>query len=134
MFKPTPINTTVTPNTFTAQDAGIYSNAELDRVLFAKYSDTTLQLLGTSISYHFITVHNEQHSNTGSNLYNNLKIGLPDHLLRLPSLLNPDWFSTALTDLFWISLLCFNKLWNLILRSLIYTRSCNYSFKILSNN
>ena len=50
MFKPTQIKTTKTPNTFTAQDAGIYSNAELDqfwnRALFAKYSDTTLQLLG----------------------------------------------------------------------------------------
>ena len=31
MFKPTQIKTTITPNTFTAQDAGIYSNAELDQ-------------------------------------------------------------------------------------------------------
>ena len=50
MFRPTQIKTTITPNTFTAQDAGIYSNAESDqfwnRVLFAKHSDTTLQLLG----------------------------------------------------------------------------------------
>ena len=55
----------ITPNTFTAQDAGIYSNAELDhfsnRVLFAKHSDTTLQLLGKPLGYNFITVHNEQH-------------------------------------------------------------------------
>ena len=54
MFKPTQIKTTITPNTFTAQDAGIYSNAELDqfwnRVFFAKHSDTTLQLLGKSKS------------------------------------------------------------------------------------
>ena len=68
MFKPTQIRTTKTPYTFTAQDAGIYSNAELDqfwkRVLFAKHSDTTLQLLGKSLSYDFITVHNEQHSHT----------------------------------------------------------------------
>ena len=62
MFKPTQIRTTITPNTFTAQDAGIYSNAELDqfwnRVFFAKHSDTTLQLLGKSLSYDFITMHN----------------------------------------------------------------------------
>ena len=49
MFKPTQIKTTITPNTFTAQDAGIYSNAELDqfwnRVLFAKHSDTTFSYL-----------------------------------------------------------------------------------------
>ena len=65
MFKPTQIKTTITANTFTAQDAGICSNAELDqfwnRVLFAKHSDTTLQLLGKSLSYDFITVHIERH-------------------------------------------------------------------------
>ena len=64
MFTPTQIKTTKTPNTFTAQDAGIYSNAELDQFwnteLFAKHSDTTLQLLGKSLSYDFITMHNEQ--------------------------------------------------------------------------
>ena len=53
MFGPTQIKTTITPNTFTAQNAGIYSNAESDqfwnRVLFAKHSDTTLQLLGKSL-------------------------------------------------------------------------------------
>ena len=31
MFKPTQIKTAITPNTFIAQDAGIYSNAELDQ-------------------------------------------------------------------------------------------------------
>ena len=31
MFKPTQIKTTITPNTFIARDAGIYSNAELDQ-------------------------------------------------------------------------------------------------------
>ena len=58
MFKPTQIKTTITPNTFTAHDAGIYSNAEIDqfwnRVLFAKHSNTTLQLLGKSLSDDFI--------------------------------------------------------------------------------
>ena len=70
MFKPTQTNTTIKPNTFTAQNTGIYSNAELDqswnRVLFAKHSATTLQLLGKSLSYDFITVHNEQHCHSGS--------------------------------------------------------------------
>ena len=85
IIKPTQIKTTITPTTFTAQDAGIYSTAELDqfwnRVKFAKHSDTTLQLLGKSSSYDFITVHNEQHSHTGSNPDNHLRIGLHDHLL-----------------------------------------------------
>ena len=63
MFKPTQSKTTITPNTFTAQDAGVYSNAG-SRVLFTKHSDKTLQILGKSLSYDFITVHNEQHSHT----------------------------------------------------------------------
>ena len=58
MFKPTQIKTTISPNTFTAQDAGIYSNADLNqfwnRVVFAKHSDTTLQLLGRAITYDFL--------------------------------------------------------------------------------
>ena len=104
MFKPTQIKTTITPNTITAQDAGIYSNAELDqfwnRVLFAKHSDTTLQFLGKSLSYDFITMHNEQHPQTGSNPYNHLRIGLHDHLVNLLSFLNPNWFSQAFISLF----------------------------------
>ena len=59
MFTPSQIKTTIHPNTFTAQDAGIYSNAELDqfwnRILFSKHSDSTLQLLGKALSYSFIS-------------------------------------------------------------------------------
>ena len=66
MFTPTQIKTTITSNTFTAQHAGIYSNAELDqfwnRVVFTKHSDTTLHLLEKSISYDFISMHNDKHS------------------------------------------------------------------------
>ena len=104
MFKPSQIKTTITPNTFTAQDAGIYSNAELDqfwiRVIFAKHSDTTLQLLGKSLSYDFITVHNEHHSHTASNPYNHLRIGLHDPLLNLLPLFNPDYFCQAFVNYF----------------------------------
>ena len=104
MFRPTQTKTTITPNTFTAQDTGTCSNANLDqfwnRVLFAKHSDTTLHLLGKSISYDFITMHNEQHSHTGSNPYNHFKIGLHDHLLNLLPLFNPDWFSQSFINFF----------------------------------
>ena len=59
MFTPSQIKTTIRPETFTAQDAGIYSNAELDqfwnRILFSKHSDSTLQLLGKALSYSFIS-------------------------------------------------------------------------------
>ena len=68
MFKPTQFETTIPPNTFTAQDAGIYLNAALDqfwnRVLFAKHSDTTLRLLGKSLGYDFISENNEHHTPT----------------------------------------------------------------------
>ena len=54
MFTPSQIKTTIRPNTFTAQDAGICSNAELDqfwnRILFSKHSDSTLQLPGKALS------------------------------------------------------------------------------------
>ena len=104
MFEPTQSKTIITPITLTAQDTGIYSNAELDqfwnRIFFAKHSDTTLQLLGKSLSYGFITAHNEQHSHTGSNPYNRLRIRLHDHLLNLLPLFNPDWFSQAFIKLF----------------------------------
>ena len=59
MFTPSQIKPTIRPNTFTAQDAGIYSNADLNqfwnRILFSKHSDTTLQLLGKALSYSFIS-------------------------------------------------------------------------------
>ena len=59
MFTPSQIRTTIRPNTFTAQDAGLVSNAELDqfwnRILFSKHSNSTLQLLGKSLSYSFIS-------------------------------------------------------------------------------
>ena len=46
MFPPNHVKTTIRPHTITTQDAGIYSNAELDhfwnRILFLKHSDTTL--------------------------------------------------------------------------------------------
>ena len=119
MFKSTQIETTITPNTFTAQNARICSNAELDqfwnRVLFAKHSDTTLQLLGKSLGYDLITVHNEQHSHTGSKPYNHLGIGLHEHLLNLLPLFNPDWFSQAFINFFWISMLCSDTMWDLFL-------------------
>ena len=53
------------PNTFTAQEAGIYSKAELPnfcyRVLVTKNSDTTLKLLGKDTSYEFLAT-SEKHS------------------------------------------------------------------------
>ena len=106
MFTPSQIKTTIRPNTFTAQDAGIYSNAELNqfwnRILFSKHSDTTLQLLGKALSYSFISSNtpdydaNEPHGNP----YNTLRIGLHDRLINLTPLFTPTWFSDAFIALF----------------------------------
>ena len=61
MFTPSQIKTTIRPNTFTAQDASKYFNAELDqfwnRILFSKHSDSTLKYsvkLLVTLSFHLI--------------------------------------------------------------------------------
>ena len=106
MFTPSRIKTTIRPNTFTAQDAGIYSNAELDqiwnRILFSKHSDSTLQLLGKALSYTFISFNTPDYdANTPhDNPYNTLGIGLHDKLLNLTPFFTPTWFSDAFIALF----------------------------------
>ena len=110
-FTPSQIKTTIRPNTFTAEDAGINFNAELfirmqfwNRILFSKHSDSTLQLLGKALIYSFISSNtpdydaNSIHS-TG-NPYNTLRIGLHDKLLNLTPLFTPTWFSDASIALF----------------------------------
>ena len=58
LFEPIQVQNAISPNTFTAQDAGIYSQKELEhfwnRVNFTKHSDNTLQLLGKAFSYEFM--------------------------------------------------------------------------------
>ena len=106
MFTSSQIKTTIRPNTFTAQDDGIYSNAELDqfwnRILFSKHSDSTLQLLGKALSYSFISskTPNDDENEPHDNPYNVLRIGLHDRLLNLTPLFTPTWFSDAFIALF----------------------------------
>ena len=106
MFKPSQIKTTIRPNTFTAQDAGIYSNVELDhfwnRILFSKHSDSTLQLLGKALTYSFISsdTPNYDTNSPNENPYNTLRIGLHDKLINSTPLFTPTWFSDAFIALF----------------------------------
>ena len=100
MFTLNQIKTTIRSNTFTAQDAGIYSNAELDqfynRILFSKHSDTTLQLLGKTLNHSFISSNTADYSDahiSQTNPYNTLRIGLHDKLLNLTPLFTPSWFA-----------------------------------------
>ena len=106
MFTPSRIKTTIRPNTFTAQDAGIFSNAELDqfwnRILFSKHSDSTLQLLGKALSYSFISSNTPDYdaNSPHDNPYNTLRIGLHNKLINLTPLFTPTWFSDAFITLF----------------------------------
>ena len=106
MFTPSQIKTTIRRNNFTAQDAGIYSNAELNqfwnRILFSKHSDTTLQLLGKALSYSFISSNTPDYdaNSKHGNPYNTLRIGLHDRLINLTPLFTPTWFSDAFIALF----------------------------------
>ena len=101
MFTPSQIETTIRPNTFTAQDAGIYSNAELNqfwnRILFSKHSDTTLQILGKALSYSFISSNTPDYDadSPHGNPYNTLRIELHDRLINLTPIFTPTWFSDA---------------------------------------
>ena len=104
MFTPSQIKTTIRPNTFTAQDAGIHSIAELNQFwkLFSKYSDTTLQLLGKALSGSFISSNTPDNDKISphDNPYNTLRIGLHDGLINLTPLFTPAWFSDAYIALF----------------------------------
>ena len=106
MFTPSQIKTTIRPNTFTAQDAGICSNAELNqfwnRILFSKHSDTTLQLLGKALSYSSISSNTPDYdaNSPHDNPYNTLRIGLHDRLINLTPLFTSTWFSDAFIALF----------------------------------
>ena len=89
-FTPSEIETTIRPNTFTAQDARIFSNAELDqfwnRILFSKHSYSTLQRLGKTLSYSFIFSNTPDYdaNSLHENLYNTLRIGIHIRLINLP--------------------------------------------------
>ena len=97
----TPSQITTGPNIVTAQDAGIYSNAEIDQfwniMLFSKHSDSTLQLLEKALSYSFFSSNtpdydaNTPHENYALVYMTNLSIWLLFlHLLGFEMLLLHD--------------------------------------------
>ena len=141
MFTPNRIKTTKPPNTFTAQDAGINSNAELDqfwnRIFFSKHSDTALQLLGKALSYSFISSNNPDYFDahiSQTNPYNTLRIGLHDILLILTPLFTPSWFADAFITLFGYPCYIFYTMWNIFLYFSFYTSTYNTSYQSLQNN
>ena len=144
MFTPSQIEFTIRSNTFTAQDAVIYSNAELDqfwnRILFSKHSDSTLQLLGKALSYYFISSNTPNYDadspHDSGNPYNTLRIGLHDKLLNLTPLFTPTWFSSPryFYCTFWIPLLHSRTMWY-ILFYISFRTSYSYTHcQTLQNN
>ena len=139
MFTPSQIKTTKRPNTFTAQDAGIYSYAELDqfwnRIMFSKHSDSTLQLLGKALSYSFILSNTPDYDTNSplENPYNTLRIGLHDEFLNLTPLFTPTRFSDAFIAFFG-SMLHFNSMWNIFLYILVCSGYNNAHHKTIQNN
>ena len=117
MFTPSQIKTTIRP--FTAQDAGIYSNAEFDqfwnRILFSKHSDSTLQLLGKALSYSFISSNTPNYDAKSSpdsgNPYNTLRIGLHDIHFKFNSTFYTYMVFRCFYCTFWIPLLYSHTMW-----------------------
>ena len=58
-FKPSEVRTSIRPNVYSAQDAGLYSQKDVkefwNRILLTKHSDETLSVLGKTISKEFLT-------------------------------------------------------------------------------
>ena len=107
IITPTHLKSKRRPNNFTALDAGIYSNAQLDqfryRILYRNHSDTTLPLLGKALGYSFmsaITVDYYDSHISQPNPYITLLIGLHDKLLNLTPIFTPTWFADAFIALF----------------------------------
>ena len=75
---------------------------------YFQHSVSTLQLLGKTLSYSFISSNTpDDHANSPhDNPYNTLRIGLHEKLINLAPLFTPTWFSNAFIALFGYT--CFN--------------------------
>ena len=111
LFETKQVQSAMNSNTFTAQEAGFFSNAKLtnfwNRASFTKHSDTTLTLLGKAASYDFLAA-SEQHptdfysppNRNRFKPYNVSRVGLQNHLLKIAPLFAPEWFADANFALF----------------------------------
>ena len=129
MFTPSRIKSTKRPNTFTAQDAVLYSNAELDqlrnRILFAKHSGTTLHILGKVLSYSFISNKTPDYSDSHisqTNPYNTFRILL--HVRNVTPRFTPTWFSDGFITFFGYP-------WNHFFYIRFHTNSFDTSYKTI---
>ena len=116
LFEPKQIQYATNSNTFTAQEAGIRSIAELTKfwngVFFAQHSYTILKFLGKAIHFDCLAASKKHPSDFYSppnrnqfNLDNASRFGLRDHLINIAPLFAPDGFADAFSALF--GFLCF---------------------------
>ena len=79
LFEPKHFLSAISPRTFTAQEDGIYSNAELNnfwtRVFFAKQPDATLKFSEEAVSFYFLA-HSIKHSTDFYSNSNRKRFGL----------------------------------------------------------
>ena len=119
LFETKQLQSAISPNSFTAQEAGIYSNAKStnfwNRVFFPKHSDSTLKHLGKAISIDFSEKHpTELHGNSDRirfQPYNVSKVGLHDQLLNKAPLFAPYWFSDSFRAIFVFPCNILTKCW-----------------------
>ena len=106
MFTPSQFKHTIRPNSFTSQDAGIYSNAKLDQfgdiILVSKHSDYMLQLLGKAVNHSVIPSNTPEYdaNSPHDNPFSALRIGLHDEFSNLTHPFTPTWFYDAFISLF----------------------------------
>ena len=92
IFEPTQVQTAISPNTFTARDAEVYSQRDLKNfwncVLLTKHSDNSLKLLGKALSYELMS---KQSSELLPNEpYNSRQVCFHDYMLNLTPFLTPE--------------------------------------------
>ena len=98
-------------NSFTSQEQGIFSNAELkifwNPDLFTKKSDITLKLFGKTILFDFQATSEKHptdfHSNYNRNRFKHYKVksvGLLSHILHIAPQFAADWFAEEFIALF----------------------------------
>ena len=106
LFEPNQVQSALSPGTFSAQQAGIFSNAELTFFWYHEHSDTILKLFLKAISFDFLATAERHPTDFYSppnrnrfNPYNVLRFSLHDHFFKNALLFALDWFAHALLEL-----------------------------------
>ena len=111
LFELKQLQSAINPNTFTAQEAGIYCNADItksgNRALITKHYDTTLNLFAEAFLYELLASSEQlkpkfYSSPNGNwfNPFNVIGVSLHKELSNNAPLFAPDWFVDAFNAIF----------------------------------